>query len=139
MTNLTIRTATTQDEAQIVALWQVCGLTTRYNDPVHDFRFALGKPNSDVLVGVNDAGQVVGCVMVGHDGHRGWPYYVSVDPACQKKGFGRSLMDAAQKWLKDRGIVKIMLIVRDTNTQVVSFYEQLGFEVIPRVVMQKWL
>ena len=50
--NLTIRNATPNDEASITALWQTCGLVTSYNDPTHDFRFAHGKINSDVLVGL---------------------------------------------------------------------------------------
>jgi len=45
-----IRSATPKDEAAVVALWQACGLTVAYNDPVADFRFAMGKPGSDILV-----------------------------------------------------------------------------------------
>ena len=46
---------------------------------------------------------------------------------------------AVAEWLKERGVVKVMLLVRETNTQVIEFYEHLGFETIPRVIMQKWL
>ena len=52
---------------------------------------------------------------------------------------GRGLVTAAEAWLRARGIVKVQLLVRETNTQVVAFYERLGFEVAPRVVMSKWL
>lgn len=54
--SVSIRSAISEDEAVVVALWRTCGLTTSYNDPCTDFRFARGKSNSDVLVAV-DAGQ----------------------------------------------------------------------------------
>jgi ribosomal protein S18 acetylase RimI-like enzyme len=136
---LTIRSAAPDDEAAIAALWQACGLVTSYNDPAEDFRFARGKSNSDVLVSVHEDGKLVGSVMVGHDGHRGWIYYVAADPNYGKQGIGRRMAAAAEQWLKDRKVVKVMLLVRETNTQVVDFYKRLGFETIPRVIMQKWL
>lgn len=115
------------------------GLVTSYNDPAEDFRFARGKSNSDVLVGIHEGGNLVGSVMVGHDGHRGWIYYVAADPNYRRHGIGRRMTEAAEQWLKDHKIVKVMLLVRKTNTQVVDFYKRLDFEIIPRVIMQKWL
>jgi ribosomal protein S18 acetylase RimI-like enzyme len=82
-----------------------------------------------VLVAVDDAGEVAGSVMVGHDGHRGWLYYVAARPTSRSKGVGRRMVQAAENWLRQRGIVKAQLLVRETNTNVVSFYEHLGFEV----------
>jgi ribosomal protein S18 acetylase RimI-like enzyme len=136
---LTIRSATADDEAAIAALWQVCGLVTSYNDPAKDFRFARDKSNSDVLVGIHEDGNLVGSVMVGHDGHRGWIYYVAADPNYRKQGIGRHMTGAAEEWLKGRKVVKVMLLVRETNAKVVDFYKRLGFETIPRVIMEKWL
>ena len=107
--------------------------------PVADFRFAKAGPCSDVLVAVDDAGEVAGSVMVGHDGHRGWLYYVAARPTSRSNGVGRRMVQAAENWLRQRGIVKVQLLVRETNTKVVSFYEHLGFEVAQRVVMSRWL
>ena len=50
--------------------------------------------------------------MVGHDGHRGWVYYVAVDPDLQGKDFGRTIMAAAEDWLRAQGVEKVMLMVR---------------------------
>jgi len=135
---LTIRSANAHDEAAVVALWRACDLVTSYNDPAHDFRFARGKENSDVLVGVNE-GRIAGTVMVGCDGHRGWVYYVATHPDNRKRGIGKRMVEAAEQWLQKRGIVKVLLLIRESNTDVVNFYSQIGFEAIPRVVMQKWL
>jgi ribosomal protein S18 acetylase RimI-like enzyme len=136
---LTVRSAIAEDEPAVVALWHASDLVASYNDPAADFRFAMAGPSSDVLVGVDDAGEVVGSVMVGHDGHRGWLYYVAAHPESRGTGVGRRMVQAAEDWLCERGIVKAQLLVRETNTKVVSFYERLGFEVAPRVVMSKWL
>jgi ribosomal protein S18 acetylase RimI-like enzyme len=132
-----IRTAAPQDETAVIALWQACGLTTSYNDPAKDFRFALGKPGSDILVA--EAETILGSVMVGHDGHRGWFYYLAVVPAQQRKGIGRALVQAAEAWLLQRGVAKAQLMVRETNKDVAAFYERLGYDPMPRINMRKWL
>ena len=67
---LTIRYAVPEDEPSVVELWRACDLVASYNDPAADFRFARAGVCSDVLVG--EAGRIIGSVMVGHDGHRGW-------------------------------------------------------------------
>lgn len=92
-----------------------------------------------MLVAVDDAGEVAGSVMVGHNGDRGWLYYVAARPRSRSKGVGRRMVQAAENWLRQRGIVMVQLLVRETNTKVVSFYEHLGFEVTPCVVMSRWL
>jgi len=136
---LTIRSAVPEDEPGVVALWRACDLVASYNDPAADFRFARAGACSDVLVGEDEAGRIGGSVMVGHDGHRGWLYYVAAAPQFRGSGIGRQMVQAAEAWLAQRGVVKAQLLVRETNTKVVSFYEHLGYEVAPRVVMAKWL
>jgi ribosomal protein S18 acetylase RimI-like enzyme len=132
-----IRSAATEDETAVVALWQACSLTAPYNDPVTDFQFALGKPSSDILVA--DDNGVCGAIMVGHDGHRGWLYYVAVDPARQRRGIGGALVRAAEQWLKERDVPKVHLMVRETNEAVTAFYRRIGYDLMPRINMQKWL
>jgi ribosomal protein S18 acetylase RimI-like enzyme len=136
---LTVRSAAAEDEQAVVALWRACDLVASYNDPIADFRFAKAGACSDVLVAVDDGGEIAGSVMVGHDGHRGWLYYVAARPASRSKGVGRRMVQVAEDWLHQRGVVKVQLLVRKTNIKVVSFYEHLGFEVAPRVVMSRWL
>jgi len=136
---LVIRPATLGDEKETVALWRACGLVASYNDPAEDFRFARGKENSDVLLGIDDPNKIVGAIMVGHDGHRGWVYYVGTDPACRLQNIGRCMIGAAEQWLRERKVRRLTLTIRPTNTQVVAFYEKIGFEITPRTVMAKWL
>lgn len=133
-----VRTATPEDEAAVTHLWRSCNLVASYNDPATDFRFAILGPNSTVLVG-EAGGRICGSIMVGHDGHRGWLYYVASAPDQQKQGTGRTMVEAAEQWLRDRNVRKVQLMIRDTNTAVVPFYERLGYDDSPRIVMSKWL
>lgn len=136
---LLIRPAAAADEAAVVALWKACGLVVSYNDPGADFRFARAGQASDVLVGVDGDGRPVGSVMVGHDGHRGWLYYVTADPEMRARGIGRRMVEAAEAWLRERGVRKAQLLVRRTNAGVTAFYERLGFEHSDVLIMQRWL
>jgi ribosomal protein S18 acetylase RimI-like enzyme len=136
--DLTIVPATAQDQDTVVALWRTCGLVAPYNPPDADFEFARGKPGSDVLVG-RAADSIVATVLVGHDGHRGWIYYVAVDPAHQGAGFGAHIVAAAEQWLAERKVRKVQLMVRSTNAKVIGFYDRLGYERSEVTVMQRWL
>nr|WP_321358941.1 GNAT family N-acetyltransferase [uncultured Hyphomonas sp.] len=77
--------------------------------------------------------------MAGHDGHRGWVYYLSVLPDLQGKGAGRELMEEAGLWLLSRGAPKLELMVREGNERAAKFYEALGFERQQVTVYGKWL
>ena len=83
----------------IVSLWKACELTRPWNDPYKDIQFAREGETSTVLVGFFEE-RVVASVMVGHDGHRGVLYYLAVDPAFQKRGFGKAAVTAAEAWLR---------------------------------------
>jgi ribosomal protein S18 acetylase RimI-like enzyme len=135
---LTIRPIADGDEAAVIALWESCGLTRPWNDPAQDIAFARGKAGSDVLVGLMD-GRIVASVMVGHDGHRGAMYYVSVDPAHRGLGYGRQIITAAEEWMRERGVWKANLLVRTGNEAVLAFYEELGYARGSSVPIEKWL
>jgi ribosomal protein S18 acetylase RimI-like enzyme len=113
------------DIAEVIALWQRCGSTRAWNDPAGDIALARKETNATVLLGRDD-GVLVASVLVGHDGHRGWVYYVTVDPDHRYKGYGRAIMTSAEDWLSARGIQKLQLMVRGDNLQVRAFYESLG-------------
>lgn len=136
--NLAFAPATDADAKDVIALWQKCDLTREWNDPAADFKRALKGPDSAVLIG-RDGKTVIASVMVGHDGHRGCVYYVSVHPDHRKKGHGRALMTAAEGWLRECGIEKLNLMVRAGNTHAQAFYETLDYDEQERIVYAKWL
>ena len=123
---------------EVIALWQRCGSTRPWNDPASDIALARQGTNSTVLLGRHD-GALVTSVLVGHDGHRGWVYYVTVDPECRYAGFGRAIMNAAEEWLRARGILKLQLMVRKDNTRVHAFYQSIGYYNQETVTFAKWL
>ena len=126
------------DIPEVIALWRRCGSTREWNDPAGDIALARREANATVLLGRND-NVLVASVMVGHDGHRGWVYYVTVDPDHRYKGYGRAIMTAAENWLRARGMQKLQLMVRGNNAEVHAFYRQLGYYDQERVTFAKWL
>jgi ribosomal protein S18 acetylase RimI-like enzyme len=127
-----------EDVDDIISLWSRCGLTRPWNNAAKDIAFARDGSNSEVLVARID-GVITASVMVGHDGHRGTVYYVSVEPQQQGRGFGRQVMAAAEAWLAERGVWKLNLLLRADNEKARGFYEALGYEVEPRLSMARRL
>jgi ribosomal protein S18 acetylase RimI-like enzyme len=126
------------DVADVIALWQACGLTRPWNDPTADIALARRGPNSAILIG-RDGDAMIATAMVGHDGHRGWVYYVAVDPARREKGFGRAIMNAAEDWLRQAGVAKLQLMVRRENAKAGAFYQSIGYAESQTMVFAKWL
>ena len=126
------------DVAAVIALWQACGLTRPWNDPASDIALARREPHSTVLIG-RDGDAIVATAMVGHDGHRGWVYYVATDPDRRAKGYGRAIMNAAEDWLRAAGVPKLQLLVRPENAGVAAFYQSIGFGEQQVLFFAKWL
>jgi len=111
---------------EAVQLWDEVALTRPWNDPRADLERAVGGASSTVLAGV-DGGRLLATAMVGHDGHRGWVYYLAVRPSAQGRGHGRAMMKACEAWLLDRGVPKLNVMVRGENQAVQGFYRSLGY------------
>ena len=112
---------------EAVALWHEAGLTRPWNDPHADLALALRGPSSTVLAAL-DGERLAGTAMVGHDGHRGWVYYLAVARDARRRGVGRALMGAAEAWLREREIPALNLMVRSDNAEALGFYDRLGYE-----------
>lgn len=82
---------------------------------------------------------VIGTVMAGYDGHRGWLYAVAVRRAAHRSSVGTALVRHAEAALRALGCAKINLQVRSGNEAVVRFYERLGYAVEPRISMGRLL
>lgn len=121
-----IRPFRAPDEAGVVGLWHLCDLTRPWNDPHQDIASKLRTQPELFLVGVA-RGEIVGSVMAGYDGHRGWMYYLGVDPRYRRSGLGRALVGEAERLLGERGCAKVNLQVRRENLAAVGFYEAIGY------------
>ena len=83
--------------------------------------------------------ELVGVVMAGYEGHRGWINYLAVDPANRRSGVGRALMAEAERGLRAAGCPKINLQVRPENKDVITFYAAIGFSVEGAISLGKRL
>jgi len=135
---LAITAIADSDIPDVAALWQACGLTRPWNDPASDIALARREANSTVLIG-RDGGAIVATAMVGHDGHRGWVYYVATDPERRSRGYGRVIMNAAEDWLRAAGLAKVQLMVRRENAKAGAFYQSIGYAEGQTIVFAKWL
>jgi ribosomal protein S18 acetylase RimI-like enzyme len=122
-----IRPFDREDTETVVALWHAVGLTRPWNDPHQDIERKLAVQPELFLVALH-AGVVVGSVMAGYDGHRGWLYYLASDPARRGEGIGRALVRAAEQRLVAMGCPKVQLMVRPDNEAARGFYAGLGYE-----------
>jgi ribosomal protein S18 acetylase RimI-like enzyme len=136
--SLIIRPYTAADESAVIHVWQACDLIVPWNDPRKDIETKMETQPELFLVGIVDK-NIVSTIMIGYDGHRGWINYLGVCPQHRRKGIGTSLMKEAERILTERGCPKINLQVRKKNTQVISFYESLGYSFDEVVSMGKRL
>lgn len=141
--SLHIRPYQDSDFEDVVALWRACGLLRPWNDPEKDIALCRRTASSELLVGVCRNGgspeRLIATVMTGSDGHRGWLYYLAVDQEFRRTGFARTMVHHAEEWLAGHGIRKVELMIRDNNDAVRAFYEKVGYQVEPRIVMSRWL
>jgi ribosomal protein S18 acetylase RimI-like enzyme len=127
------------DESAVAELWRrVFPDSPAWNEPRSDIRRKLAIQRELFLVATCD-GALVGTAMGGYDGHRGWVYYVAVDPAYRRRGIGSRLMSRVEQELSRLGCTKLNLQVRASNESAVSFYARLGYAVEERVSMAKRL
>lgn len=136
---LQIRPYVDADERWVVALWdEVFPYLAPHNEPMAELQRKLGVDRELLFVAVMDS-RVVGTVMGGYDGHRGWVYLLAVAPELRGKGIGKALMQRLETEFDQRGCPKVNLQVRGDNPDVVTFYEAIGYRVEDRISMGKRL
>jgi ribosomal protein S18 acetylase RimI-like enzyme len=125
--------------AGVTRLWnKVFGYETAHNEPGLVIDNKVAVDDGLFFVGTVEE-NVIGTVMAGYDGHRGWIYSMAVDPTVQSRGFGSDLVKHAETQLTQRGCLKVNLQIMEGNEQVKSFYEANGYAVENRVSMGKRL
>ena len=133
-----IRSYQPEDEGAIIELWRKCDLLRPWNNPKLDIERKLKVNPELLLVGLVN-GKVVATVMGGYEGHRGWVYYLAVDPAYQRKGLGKQIMEAVEERIRVMGCPKINLLIRTDNIEAVKFYKNIGYKMDEVLSMGKRL
>jgi len=111
----------------VVDLWKKCGLVVPQNDPVEDIQRKVAFQPELFFIGLLD-GKVIGSIMIGYEGHRGWINYLAIAPKYQRRGYGSQLVRRGIDELRRIGCLKVNLQVRNTNVAVINFYKRLGFK-----------
>ena len=121
-----VRACRDDDVGAVVDLWRRCGLTRPWIDPEADLALKRRHQPEGTWVAERH-GRVVGTVLVGFDGRRGWLNYLAVDPDLRGRGLGRHLVHVAERDLAGRGCPKVNLQIRHDNVGARGFYEALGY------------
>lgn len=137
--SIKIRIATRADAEDVVTVWEASGLVTGLNDPLEDFERALSSPAAAVFIAQAEPNHIVGSVIAAHDSHRGHLYYMSVIPSFRRQKIASALVKKSEEWLRKEGIRKIHLLILRTNIDVMSFYETIGYQEGPAILIRKWL
>ena len=135
---MNIRSYQPDDKEAVIHLWRECGFVAPQNNPAKDIERKL-KVNPEWFLVGELADKIIASCMAGYEGHRGWVNYLAVTPEQQGKGYARQMMQALELRLLEAGCPKINLLVRETNIDVLRFYEALGYQADACVSMGKRL
>lgn len=122
-----IRTMTREDYSAVYSLWLSCkgmGLNDLDDSEEGISRFLARNPSTCFVA---EDGGIVGAILAGNDGRRGYIYHTAVSPEYRERGIGRELVNAALKALEALGISKAALVVFARNEDGNAFWERLGF------------
>ncbi|MFT8351262.1 GNAT family N-acetyltransferase [Clostridium saccharoperbutylacetonicum] len=86
------------------------------------------KRNTETCFVAEVENKIVGVILSGHDGRRGYIYHTAVSNTARKQGIGTKLVNTAIEALKEQGINKVALVAFETNELGNSFWKSQGFE-----------
>jgi ribosomal protein S18 acetylase RimI-like enzyme len=127
-----------EDTEGLLALWRDGGIAAREEHPRRTIQKKMNHSPEAFWVAVSD-GRVVGSVIAGYDGVRGWLYRLAVSTGYRRRGIGRALVERAEAWLRELGCAKVKLQIEPGDAAAVEFYRKLGYEVQQLVDMSRWL
>ena len=129
-TDMSIRLMTIDDYEKVYELWMSCagmGLNNLDDSKAGIERFLKRNPDTCFVADVDN--NIVGVIIVGNDGRRGYIYHTAVKPQYRKQGIAKSLVDTAMTALKKVGTNKVALVVFDRNEIGNTFWGKMGFTV----------
>lgn len=126
---LLLRELTPEDYDAAMALWLGSAGVGRSQDDTREYMTAFLARNPGCSFAAEENGCLVGAIMAGHDGYRGYIHHTAVAEGCRGQGVGRRLTEAALQALGDQGIHKVALVAFETNTGGNAFWEKMGFTV----------
>ncbi len=129
-----IREFQINDYAMVRNLWHTAGLILRPGDELDDVKLKLQR-DPDLFLVAEQGDKIVGSVIGGWDGRRGWIYHLAVRPEYQRKGIGVGLVREVEKRLVSKGAKKVNAQVYKWNEQSSEFFKAIGYETQPDLIM----
>ncbi len=126
----TLRRLTIDDHAAILALWQRAGLhSIRPEGRDSRSEFAWQLEHGQIVIGLEENGQLIGVVLATHDTRKGWINRLAIDPHYQRRGYGEQLARAAEEALREAGMKVIAAFIEEGNESSLALFEKLGYAV----------
>jgi len=122
---ITSRRLTAGDYDAILALWQRAGLES-IRPQGRDSRAAFAEQlaRGQVVLGLEDAGRLVACVVITDDGRKGWINRLAVDPEHRRRGLGARLIAEAENALRARGFRIFCALIENENTASLTLFQR---------------
>ena len=130
-----IRNMQLDDYGSVYALWLSCpgmGLNNLDDSLEGIAKYLARNPNTCFVAVEQDC--VIGAILTGHDGRRGYISHTAVSPAHQRQGIGRQLVNAALNALREQSINKVNLVAFAHNEKGNAFWEKMGFTQRPDLI-----
>ena len=127
---MTIREMVTSDYEKVYDLWiHTTGMGLNNLDDSEEGIAKFLKRNPSTCFVAEQEGKIIGVILAGHDGRRGFIYHTTVSQEYRKQGIGKALTDHALDALEKEGIHKVALVVFDRNQLGNAFWENQGFTI----------
>jgi len=121
-----------------VELWKRTGITITSSDTKDEINVMVTR-NPDLCLIAKIDERVIGVVMGGFDGRRGYVHHLAIDPEYQKKGYGKILIDELMKRFRKKRVHKVHLFIERRNKEVIAFYQKLGWEIRKDLMMMSFI
>lgn len=125
---MTYRVMNIDDYERIYDLWMSCkGMGLNNLDDSKEGIEAFLKRNPTTCFVCEEGEKIIGVIMSGHDGRRGYIYHTAVSPDYRRQGIAKTLVNHALCALKEEGINKVAMLVFAKNEGGNTFWEKEGF------------
>jgi ribosomal protein S18 acetylase RimI-like enzyme len=133
-----IETFSMESYDDIISIWRKAGINVGSTDTKDEIKRILDINPQLFLVGKIDQ-KIIGVVIGGFDGRRGYVHHLAVDSDYQKKGYGKMIMDELIARFRKMGVHKVHLFIEKYNKEVVNFYLNLGWEIRDDLIMMSYI
>jgi len=118
-----------KDYDKVVSVWRESGLRNSPGDSREEIRIKIRRDPELFLVAEDSDGKIIGTLLGGWDGRRGWIHHLGVLPSHQRSGVATKLVKEVERRMKRKGVVKVSALVYESNDRSLKFFEKMGYEI----------